>query len=188
MIFCIVLLAYSMRMDVFGIKAKTAAKFIKNWEQKPGEEKNLVSGKIRSIGVVADVDLFRIYDFTGKLIRDFGLAPNQVQLALLDPSGKEKGSLDAPEVFGEDSFGLYGKVKNPALEEFLSREFDLLINYSSTEWVYARVVLAHSRARLMAGFDSELGFRQDISIKVPPNDMDAFHKELVRYLKIMNLA
>ena len=175
-------------MDLFGIKAKTAAKFIKKWQQNPGKEKNSAPGRIRSIGVIADVDLFRIYDFTGKLVRDFGLAPNQVQVALLDPSGNEKGNLDAPETFGADSFGLYGKVKNPALEEFLSREFDLLINYSNTDWIFTRVVLAHSKARLTAGFDSEAGVPQDISIKVPANDMDAFHNELVRYLKIMDLA
>lgn len=148
----------------------------------------MIPGKIRSIGIVADVDLFRIYDFTGKLLRDFGLAPNQVQVALLDPSGNERGSLDAPETFGEESFGLYGKVTNPALEEFLSREFDLLINYSNTDWVFARVVLAHSKARLTAGFDTGSGVRQDITVKVAPNDMDAFHIELVKYLKIMNLA
>jgi len=176
-----------MEMDVFGLKTKTAHKFIKKSRQNSGSDEKSHVGKIRSVGVVADVDLFRIYDFTGKLITSFGLAPNQVQLALLDPSGKDRGNLDAPEAFGEESFGLYGKVKNPALEEFLSKEFDLLINYSSTEWVFTEVILAHSRAKLKAGFDADNRGWQDISVKVPVNNMDTFHDELVKYLKIMNM-
>lgn len=174
-------------MDVFGLKAKTADKFIKKQLENPGSEKKTLPSKIRSVGVVADIELFRIYDFTNKLVSDFGLAPNQVQVALMDPSGREKDSLDAPETFGEVSFGLYGKVKNPTLEDFLNREFDLLINYSNTNWVYTRVVLAHSKAKMKAGFASEGGSWQDIAIDVPPNRMDTFHEELVKYLKIMNL-
>jgi len=174
-------------MDIFGLRAKTADKFIKKRGQNPVGEKKSPPERIRSIGVVADLDLFRIYDFTGKLVEDFGLAPNQVQLVLLDPSGRIRDSLEAPESFDQESFGLYGKIKNPALDEFLNREFDLLINYSSTEWIFTKVVLIRSQARLKAGFDSEKGDWQDISIKVPANDIDTFHKELIKYLKIMNL-
>lgn len=174
-------------MDIFGLKAKTAAKFIKKSGQSPEEVKKSLPGKIRSIGVIADVDLFMIYDFTGKLIGDFGLAPNQVQVALMDPTGNNKDNLDAPESFDQECFGLYGKVKNPALDEFVSREFDLLINYSNTEWIFTKVALARSQARLKAGFDSDNSGWQDISIKVPVNDIDTFHEELIKYLKIMNL-
>ena len=174
-------------MDIFGLKVKTADKFIKKRKQSTDEVRKTMPERIRSVGVVADIDLFRIYDFTGKLIGDFGLAPNQVQVALLDPTGKNQGTLDAPESFDQKSFGHYGKVKNPALEEFVNREFDLLINYSSAEWIFTKVILLRSRARLKAGFEAEKGDWQDISINVPVNDMDTFHEELVKYLRIMNL-
>jgi hypothetical protein len=174
-------------MDIFGLKAKTADKFIKKRRQNPGGTKKSLPARIGSVGVVADIDLFRIYDFTPKLIADFGLAPNQVQVVLLDPAGINKDSLDAPESFDQESFGLYGKVKNPALEEFVSRQFDLLINYSSTGWIFTQVILVRSQARLKAGFDADRGEWQDISIKVPVNDIDTFHEELLKYLKIMNL-
>ena len=95
--------------------------------------------------------------------------------------------MDAPEAFGEDSFGLYGKIKNATLEEFVEKEFDLLVNYSGTDWVFSEVILTRSKARLKAGFDADDAGWQDISIKIPGNKMDTFHEELVKYLRIMNL-
>jgi hypothetical protein len=174
-------------MDVFGLKAKTAAKFIKNRGQNAGSDKKKPPDRIKSIGALADVDLFRNYDFTGKLIKSFGLAPNQVQVVLIDPTGKNQNILDAPEAFGEDCFGLYGKIKNSTLEEFIDKEFDLLVNYCSTDWIFTQVILERSRAKLKAGFEGEGERWQDLGIKLPVNKMDAFHEELVKYLRIMNL-
>jgi hypothetical protein len=174
-------------MDLFGLKAKTAAKFIKNQGQNPDSEKKNPPSRIKSVGALADIDLFRNYDFTRKLIESFELAPNQVRVALVDPSGKNQNTLDAPEAFGEDSFGLYGKIKNATLEEFVEKEFDLLVNYSGTDWVFSEVILTRSKARLKAGFGADDAGWQDISIKIPGNKMDTFHEELVKYLRIMNL-
>ena len=174
-------------MDLFGLKAKTAVKFIKNRRQKVDSEKKIPPSRIRSVGALADIDLFRNYDFTRKLVESFGLAPNQVQVALVDPSGRNQNTLDAPEAFSEDSFGLYGKIKNPALEDFVEKEFDILVNYSGTDWVFTEVILTRSRAKLKAGFDGDDGEWQDIAIKIPGNKMDTFHEELVKYLRIMNL-
>ncbi len=174
-------------MDLFGLKTKTAAKFIKNRHQNAGSEKKNPPSRIKSVGALADIDLFRNYDFTRKLIDSFGLAPNQVQVALVDPSGKNQNTLDAPEAFSEESFGLYGKIKNATLEDFVDKEFDLLVNYSGTDWVFTEVILARSRARLKAGFERENEGWQDIAIKIPGNKMDTFHEELVKYLRIMNL-
>ena len=79
------MLAYSLEMDLFGLKAKTAAKFIKNQHQNPDSEKKNPPNRIKSVGALADVELFSNYDFTSKLTEAFKLAPNQVQVALLDP-------------------------------------------------------------------------------------------------------
>lgn len=174
-------------MDLFGLKAKTAVKFIKKHYENPDSGKKNPPSRIKSIGALADIDLFRNYDFTRKLVDSFDLAPNQVQVALIDPSGKNQSTLDAPEAYSEESFGLYGKIKNSTLEEFVDREFDLLVNYSGTDWVYTEVILARSQAKLKAGFDNDATGWQDIAIKIPGNKMDTFHEELVKYLRIMNL-
>ena len=174
-------------MDIFGLKAKTAAKFIKNRDQNPASDKKSPPSRIKTVGALADVDLFRNYDFTGKLIEAFGLAPNQVQVVLIDPAGRSQNALDAPEAFGEESFGMFGKIKNATLEDFVDKDFDLLVNYSSTDWIFTRVVLTRSKAKLKAGFKGDEESWQDIAIQVPVNKMDTFHEELVRYLKIMNL-
>lgn len=174
-------------MDLFGLKAKTAAKFIKNQHQNPDSGKKNPPSRIISVGALADIDLFRNYDFTRKLVESFELAPNQVQVALIDPSGNNQNTLDAPEAFSEECFGLYGKIKNATLEEFVDKEFDLLVNYSGTDWVFSEVILARSKARLKAGFDTDGENWQDIAINIPGNKMDTFHEELVKYLRIMNL-
>lgn len=174
-------------MDLFGFKAKTAAKFIKNRRENTDSEKKKPPSRIKSVGALADIDLFRNYDFTRKLIESFELAPNQVQVALIDPTGNNQNSLDAPEAFGEESFGLYGKIKNSTLEEFVDKEFDILVNYSGTDWIYSEVILARSKAKLKAGFDADEEGWQDIAIKIQGNKMDTFHEELVKYLRIMNL-
>ena len=175
-------------MDVFGLKKKTADKFIKNRLQNPVSRKKLKAGGIKTVGAVADIDLFRNYDFTTKLTKELGLLPHQFSFVLLDPTSQEVNNLEDNEVFNEKSFGLYGKIKSPALDDFISKEFDLLINYSSMDWTFTRVVLLRSNAKVIAGFEQEQDTIQDISINVAANRMDAFHNELFKYLKIMKFT
>ena len=172
-------------MDPFSLKKKSAAKFIKK------EAKNREAGskkrpeRIVSLGILAEANMLKNYDFTRNLTRDLGLREEEVKLALIDPEAEKTVEWDGYKVFGEDSFGMNGRIKSGELENFVRREFDLLIDYTHTPWVFSEVVLLKSRARLIAGFAAEGNDLMDISIEVPVNRIDDFHQELIRYLKIL---
>jgi hypothetical protein len=172
-------------MDPFSLKKKSAAKFIKNKAKKSSSRSKISPVRIVSLGILAEVNMLKNYDFTRALVNDLGLREEDVKLALVDPEADKTVEWEGYKVYGEDSFGMNARIKSGELENFVRREFDLLIDYTHTPWVFSSVVLWKSNAKLKAGFAKEQTDQTDISIEVPVNRLDDFHQELIRYLKIM---
>ena len=172
-------------MDLFSLKKKSAAKFIKKETKKSASVSKKRPVKIVSLGIMAEVNMLKNYDFTRTLIKELGLREEDVKVVLLDPEADKTVVWEGHKVFGEGSFGMSARIKAGELENFVRREFDLLIGYTHSPWVYSRAVLLKSKAKLKAGFSKEEDDQTDISIEVPVNRIDDFHRELIRYLKIM---
>ena len=172
-------------MDPFSLKKKSAAKFIKKEARKTESRLKITNGRIVSLGILAEVNMLKNYDFTRKLIKEMGLREEDVKLALIDPEADKSVDWEGHKVCGEDCFGMNGRVKSGELENFVRREFDLLIDYTHSPWIFSKLILVKSNARLKAGFALGENEFTDIAIDVPVNRIDAFHQELIRYLKIM---
>jgi len=173
-------------MGILNLKKKTAIKFIKNKQNNlPGSKKTAVK-EIKKVGVLAEISLFQTYDFTKRLCSELGIEEEEMTVFLFDRSGKDN-SLNTTRVCNEDSFGLYGKIKAPALSNFVEKKFDLLINYCDANLVYDQIIVFRSAAGLKVGFEHEENHFNDISFKVDGNKIDTFNNELVKYLEILKL-
>ena len=173
-------------MGILNLKNKTASKFIKNQRKAHGFNKEIKVKVVKRVGVLAELALFQTYNFTKRLSEALHLEPEDLKIILFDPSG----SGVAPELyrlFDETHFGFNGKIKSEILNKFVSRDFDLLINYCDPELLFPKVIMLKSTAQLKAGFEHESNFFNDISVKTMGNDIDTFNDELVKYLQILKL-
>jgi len=173
-------------MGILNLKDNTARKFIKNQYNKDASRREFQVKRIKRVGVLAELTLLQTYDFTKRLGEGLKIEPEDMKVILFDPTGKAT----APESFrlvDEKHFGLNGKIKSEALNRFIGREFDLLINFCDPELLYPKVIMLRSKAMLKAGFDHELNFFNDISIKTQGNHIDTFNDELIKYLQILKL-
>ncbi|MEL4454464.1 DUF6913 domain-containing protein [Lutimonas vermicola] len=173
-------------MGILNLKNKTANKFIKNQRKADGFNKEIKVKVVNRVGVLAELTLFQTYNFTKRLSEALHLEPEDLKIILFDPSGRGV----APELYrlcDETHFGFNGKIKSEILSKFVSRDFDLLINYCDPELLFPKVIMLKSAAQLKAGFDHESNFFNDISIKTTGNDIDTFNDELVKYLQILKL-
>ena len=173
-------------MGIFNFKHTSADKFIKNHHKAGDAGREFETKIIKRVGVLAEISLIQTYDFTKRLSDRLNLAPDELKVGLFDVLGKDN-TMDVYRSFSENDFGLYGKIKSEALNKFVKTEYDLLINYCDPQLLFPKVIMLKSAAKIKAGFEDELNFFNDVSIKVPRNDIDGFNKELLRYLSILKL-
>ncbi|MGB5321183.1 DUF6913 domain-containing protein [Lutimonas sp.] len=173
-------------MGILNLKNTTANKFIKKQLKAAASERKFELKLIKRVGVLAEVSLFQTYDFTKRLSEGLNLEVEDLKVCLFDPSGKDT-ALEFQRLCSEKDFGFYGNIKSEALNKFVSRDFDLLVNYCDPELLFPKVIMLKSAAKMKAGFEHEANFFNDIAIKVPGNDIDGFNRELLKYLRILNL-
>ena len=173
-------------MGILNLKKNTAFKFIKNKQNNLPEVKKTTVKEIKKVGVLAEVSLFQSYDFTKRLCMELGIEEEELTVFLFDRRGKDK-TLNTTKVCNEYSFGLYGKIKSPALANFVEKKFDLLINYCEANLIYDQIIMIRSVAGLKVGFEHENNHFNDISFRVDGNKIDTFNNELIKYLEILKL-
>lgn len=173
-------------MNLKGIKKKSALKFLKKNFGTKGENQISSLNKIEKIGILAEVELFKTYDFTRKLSENFKVDKNKFEVFLYE-NDYGQDSLDQYMSFSEKDFGLFGKVKSENAKKIINNEYDLLIDYCSYDNIYSKVICFTSNSKLIAGFKNEEFDIYDISIKLESNRIDTFNEELTKYLRILNL-
>ena len=173
-------------MGILNLKTTTANKFIKKQLKAVASERKFDVKLIKRVGVLAEVSLFQTYDFTKRLSEGLNLEIEDLKVCLFDPGGKDT-ALEFHRLCSEKDFGLYGKIKSEALNKFVSRDFDLLVNYCDPELLFPKVIMLKSAAKMRAGFEHEANFFNDIAINVRGNDIDGFNRELLKYLHILKL-
>lgn len=173
-------------MKVFGLKERSAHKYIKKQLKLDEKSQKKSPAIIRRVGILADTKLFEAYDFTKKLSENFNMHQADIQLVLYQDSEDDTKDL-AHDIFNENDFKLNGKIKSKNIQHFADTKFDLLINYCDFDNVYANVLVLRSKALLKAGFDSDETPFYDISIKTQGNKIHTFNEELAKYLHILNL-
>lgn len=165
-------------------KHKSGQKFLK---RELGKSKLQIerSKGVSSIGCIVNLDQFDDITVFHDLVNEFSLQPNAVQVIGYKEEYQEN-SLYATPMFSDRDLGWGGAIQNGYAQEFLSKEFDLLINYYTEDKLLLQLMTLQSKARLNVGFGEVDKNLNDLILNTSIQDFDIFKKELRKYLFILN--
>ena len=165
-------------------KYKSGLKFLKAELENPSAKVDRKKG-IRSIGVIVDLDKFDKAELFFEFVEEFKLRPNAVKI-IGYKSYYDKNSPYATPVFSDKDLGWNGDIENSYALEFLSREYDLLVNYYKEENLLIQLMTVKTKARINVGFAEVDKNFNDLILQSPLDDFKTFKKELTPYLKVLN--
>lgn len=164
------------------LKVKSGQKVLKEALDSPRSEVKRDKG-ITALGCIVDTDAFIRAEAFYELIEEFSLRPNAVKI-IGYKRDFEKASPYAIQMFGDKDLGKKGQIDNGYVMEFLSREYDLLINYYTDDNLMMKLLSVKTQARLKVGFPSVDAKINDLILNTPLDDFKAFKTELKKYLKV----
>tara|TARA_Y100000815_G_C12962101_1_gene357071 strand:+ start:28 stop:561 length:534 start_codon:yes stop_codon:yes gene_type:complete len=171
-----------------GIKDKfkynSGVKFLKQELAKELPTVNRSKG-IHSVGCIVDLDQFYDASLFYEFVEDYNLRPNAVKI-IGYKSFYDKNSPYSTPVFSDKDLGWNGNIENSYALEFLSREYDLLVNYYTQENLLVQLMSIKTKARFRAGFKDVDMVYNDLILDLPLNDFKTFKTELKKYLGVLN--
>lgn len=165
-------------------KHKSAVKFLKEELKKPTPVVERERG-ITSVGCIVDLDAFDNANLFYEFVEEFSIRPNAVKI--IGYKGYyDKNSPYATPVFSDKDLGWNGKIENSYALEFLSREYDLLINYYKEENLLVQLMSIKTKARVRVGFKEVDKSYNDLILDTPIENFNTFKLELKKYLRVLN--
>jgi hypothetical protein len=165
-------------------KHKSGEKFLRSEVLKIRELESREKG-IKKIGVIVDLDNFPKSDLFYQFIEMFKLRPNAVKI-MGYRAFYDKNSPYSTPVFSDKDLGWGGAVENSYALEFLTKEYDLLLNYYTADTLIMKLMTVKTKARIKVGFAEQDASLNDLIIQSPMPDFNTFKTELKKYLQVMN--
>jgi len=165
-------------------KIKSGLKYLKGEMERPQEPVGREKG-IKSIGCIVDVDEFDGPEVFYELIEEFSLRPNAIKIVGYKRE-HDKNSPYSIQMFTDRDLGWKGQIENGYVLEFLSREYDLLINYYQQDSLILKLLSVRTAARLKVGLGGQDPKMNDLILNMPMKDFKLFKSELKKYLKVLN--
>lgn len=165
-------------------KYKSGVKFLKEELKKPFDTVQRKKG-ITSIACLVDLDVFENANLFYEFVDDFGLRPNAVKI-IGYKSYYDKNSPYSTPVFSDKDLGWNGNIENSYVLEFLSREYDMLVNYYTEENLLMQIMSVKTKARVRVGFKEIDSKYNDLILDTPIKDFNVFKQELKKYLRVLN--
>lgn len=165
-------------------KHKSALKFLKGEMSKPGTTTNRSNG-IASLACIVDLDRFDKAELFYEFVEEYKLRPNAVKI-IGYKSFYDKNSPYATPVFSDKDLGWNGNIENSYALEFLSREYDVLVNYFDQENILLQLMSIKTKARIRVGFKEVNQSFNDIILNIPLENFNVFKMELKKYLRVLN--
>tara|TARA_R110000796_G_scaffold252619_2_gene388782 strand:+ start:28550 stop:29086 length:537 start_codon:yes stop_codon:yes gene_type:complete len=165
------------------LKHKSGRKYIKQLLEKPIVRSDNGKG-IMSIGCIVDLDKFDDANLFHQFVEDFSLRPNSVKI-IGYKNFYDKNSPYATPIFSDKDLSWKGNIENSYALEFMSREYDLLVNYYTDDNLLMQLMTLKSKARIRVGFGEVDKNLNDLILNTPISDFDLFKKELKKYLKVL---
>ncbi len=165
-------------------KRKSGEKYLKNELRSVRGSENEKKG-LGLVGVIADLDRFQNAEAFNKLVDLLNLRPNSVKV-MGYRAFYDKNSPYSTPVFSDKDLGWGGDVENSYALEFLSKDYDLLINYYTKDALVLKLMTVKTRARIKAGFSEVDPDLNDLIIQSDMEDFNTFTAELKKYLRVMN--
>jgi len=125
-----------------------------------------------------DIDYFQILELMEKI----GLKQKDVKIisysdtAFNDPFSKMRIS--------KDSINFYGKIVSADANEFISYDYDLLINYFGDNEILT-LISSKTNSNFRVGYSESNKYINDIMFSNFFNNFEKFSNELIKYLKFL---
>jgi len=143
--------------------------------------------KIETVGILLNFDEFNDYDVLKSFFKNLGIKDKNIKfIAYLNKDKVPPNSWDT--FFYADDFGWRGKINNVSLNDFIAKNFDLLISYYNTQSYELNVVTALSKAHFkigIANYDERL---HDFIINIKTSQIEIFKDEVLKYLKVLKIT
>lgn len=143
------------------------------------------NGNIETVGLIIDESYF---NQTQQLINELaanGIAQESIVLLLYKSKSKENlTSLVTKLEPGHLNWKAH--IKNQAVNDFLAKDFDLLISYYDVDKAVLLVATQESKAKFKVGFSTIDKRLNNLMINTNLENYKIFVQELFRYLKILN--
>jgi len=165
-------------------KHKSGVKFLKEELLKPVTTVER-SGGITSIGCIVDLDNFDKPELFFEFVDEYKLRPNAVKI-IGYKNYYDKNSPYSTPVFSDKDLGWKGAIENSYALEFLSRDYDLLVNYYNEDNLLLQLMTVKTKARVKVGFKEVDQNLNDLILEMPIKDFKTFKMELKKYLKVLN--
>jgi len=148
------------------------------------KEESLNSAVLR-VGLVVDESGFLETNELKKEIISNGIAEDNIKIIAYRNSLKDKEVYSHP-TFSLEKINLQCEFTQQDINEFISDEFDLLINYYNEEKTILLLLTHNSKAKFKVGFSTVDKRLNHLLINIALEDYKGFTHELFRYLKILN--
>jgi hypothetical protein len=139
---------------------------------------------VHAVGIIADLEKFNREERFYELVESLGLKPNAIKI-IGYREFYDKNSPYATPVFSDKDLGWKGVIENSYALEFLSRDYDLLINYFDQPRLLTQLMSIRTKAALRIGFAGVDPVYNDLILQSPLSDFETFKKELKKYLILL---
>jgi hypothetical protein len=165
------------------IKEFAAKKILKNSLQ--NVKSNSISGIIKTVGLVIDQRYFvEIKALTTEFIAN-GILEENIEVIVYRDTFIKSMNMEYT-TFGSKHLKWNSVINNPALNNFIDKDFDLLISYYEIEKAILLSVTHNSKAHFKVGFSAIDKRLNNLIIDTDAENQKVFTQELLRYLKILN--
>lgn len=144
---------------------------------------NNKGGKVSTIAIILDNDAL-VNVITSNLLSRFSFQKEAITFLVYRKFIKNQEA--SPRFFSEKEIGYKASLKSDNLNNFVKKDYDLLINYTKQSNLYTNIITLQSQAKLKAGF-AEIDDRLfDIVVSDPTFNEAVLNQELKKYLTILN--
>jgi hypothetical protein len=140
---------------------------------------------VKAVGLLVDESYFLKTNDLIKEIVSNGIPESNIKVIVYRDLLKKNEVYPYP-TFGLKDFNFKGEVELQSINEFISEEFDLLINYYDVEKPVLLLLTNNSKAKFKVGFSSIDKRLNHLMITSSTENYKVFIHELFRYLKILN--
>ena len=140
---------------------------------------------IKTVGIVFDETYFYEKEALVHELADNGILESNIQILVFKDKIKKNEVFDYP-TFSHKDLSWTATFEKSEVKEFVTRKFDLLINYYHTEKSALLLVSNQSKASFKVGFASIDKKLNHFMIQTNAENYKVFIEELFKYLKILN--
>ncbi len=172
-------------MILKGLKRNAIKKSIETHLKKRNTSSTGISS-LKTLAVLVDASNSINIGAIVKLANELQVNPENLKVVGYKEDKDIEDDKDAA-YYNDKSFAVNGSVKNRALQDFMNKEYDVLINFYEENKLELNYVAAVSKAKLKIGFAEVDNRINDLIIGSTTNDTNLFISELKKYLKILQV-